>query len=127
MSAHEEFNKIATRYPPQKGTWTLTAPDGRKWEGETPLSVVGQEQRERIPPSLALERIYRALQEESPAQETSALCPHGMPRAENVCGPCSEGRPNRKETGTVPTVTTIERCPNCGVLTNDPRHMCTQV
>lgn len=29
------------------------------------------------------------------------LCPHGMPRAENVCGPCSEGRPN----ATAPTVT----------------------
>lgn len=53
-----------TRYPPQKGTWTLIAPDGRKWEGETPLSVVGQEQRGRIPPSLALERIMRALQDE---------------------------------------------------------------
>jgi hypothetical protein len=23
-------------------------------------------------------------------------CPHGMPLAENVCGPCSQGRPNRK-------------------------------
>lgn len=23
------------------------------------------------------------------------LCPHGMPLAENICGPCSEGRPNR--------------------------------
>jgi hypothetical protein len=23
------------------------------------------------------------------------LCPHGMPLADNVCGPCSEGRPNR--------------------------------
>lgn len=28
------------------------------------------------------------------SQETSALCPHGMPLAENVCGPCSEGEPN---------------------------------
>jgi hypothetical protein len=28
------------------------------------------------------------------APETRALCPHGMPLAENVCGPCSEGRPN---------------------------------
>lgn len=28
------------------------------------------------------------------AQETGALCPHGMPLDENVCGPCSEGRPN---------------------------------
>lgn len=25
------------------------------------------------------------------------LCPHGMPLADNVCGPCSEGRPNRCE------------------------------
>ena len=24
------------------------------------------------------------------------LCPHGMPLAENVCGPCSQGRPNRR-------------------------------
>jgi hypothetical protein len=22
------------------------------------------------------------------------VCPHGMPLAENVCGPCSKGRPN---------------------------------
>lgn len=27
--------------------------------------------------------------------ETDSLCPHGMPKADNVCGPCSEGRPNR--------------------------------
>lgn len=24
----------------------------------------------------------------------SALCPHGFVLAENICGPCSEGRPN---------------------------------
>lgn len=22
-------------------------------------------------------------------------CPHGMPLAENICGPCSKGEPNR--------------------------------
>lgn len=22
------------------------------------------------------------------------MCPHGMPWAQNICGPCSEGRPN---------------------------------
>lgn len=27
--------------------------------------------------------------------ETVVLCPHGMPLAENVCGPCSKGKPNR--------------------------------
>lgn len=35
-----------------------------------------------------------AVQMESPALETVALCPHGMPLADDVCGPCSEGRPN---------------------------------
>jgi hypothetical protein len=53
-----------TRYPPQKGTWTLVAPDGRIWQADSPLAVVGKEQRERIPPSLALERIYRAMYDE---------------------------------------------------------------
>lgn len=33
---------------------------------------------------------------EGPTLETPALCPHGMPLAENTCGPCSEGRPNVK-------------------------------
>lgn len=26
----------------------------------------------------------------------AGLCPHGMVLADDVCGPCSEGRPNRK-------------------------------
>src|SRR5690606_29144945 len=30
------------------------------------------------------------------AVETSALCPHGMPLAENICGPCSSGEPNHQ-------------------------------
>lgn len=38
------------------------------------------------------------------AQETRALCPHGMPLAENVCGPCSEGRPNSS-----PRISSLER------------------
>lgn len=53
-----------TRYPAQKGTWTLIAPDGRTWTAETPLACVGKEHRERIPPSVALERIFRATQDE---------------------------------------------------------------
>lgn len=59
-----------TRYPPQKGIWTLIAPDGRKWQGSSGLEVAGLEQRERIPASVALERIYRALDDESPTPET---------------------------------------------------------
>jgi hypothetical protein len=32
------------------------------------------------------------------------ICPHGMVLADNVCGPCSEGRPNRiTDGGVMPT------------------------
>lgn len=44
-----------------------------------------------------LKRIVVAVQaalKERSSPETGALCPHGMPLAENVCGPCSQGRPN---------------------------------
>ena len=30
-----------------------------------------------------------------PPEPGSTLCPHGLPLAENVCGPCSQGQPNR--------------------------------
>lgn len=36
-----------------------------------------------------------ALSGDGSSGKTAALCPHGMPLAENVCGPCSEGRLNR--------------------------------
>ncbi len=48
---------------PQAGTWTLTAPDGRKWTADSPLRVVAQESRERIPASVALERVLTAAAE----------------------------------------------------------------
>jgi hypothetical protein len=48
---------------PMQGTWTLTAPDGRTWQAESPLRVVATESRERIPASVALERIYAAADE----------------------------------------------------------------
>lgn len=54
-----------TRYPAQKGTWTLVAPYGRTWEANSPLAACGKEQRERIPPSVALERIFRELRDET--------------------------------------------------------------
>lgn len=31
----------------------------------------------------------------APSMFAEPLCPHGMPLAENICGPCSQGRPNR--------------------------------
>lgn len=130
-----------TRYPPQKGVWTLIAPDGRKWEGNSGLEVAGLEQRERIPASVALERIYRALDDETSSQETRAHpagscliggdCDHmRQPDAiekQALYGNMRELYRRDPETRAVPTVTTIEKCDNCGVLTNDPRHVCKQV
>lgn len=47
----------------QAGTWTLTAPDGRTWQADTPLRCAAAEQRERVPPDVALARIVRGLDE----------------------------------------------------------------
>jgi hypothetical protein len=30
------------------------------------------------------------------AMKRKKLCPHGMPLADNICGICSEGRPNAR-------------------------------
>lgn len=43
--------------PPQAGTWTLTAPDGRTWQADSPLKCCGLEQRERVPASVAMARL----------------------------------------------------------------------
>ena len=48
---------------PMQGTWTLTAPDGRTWQAESPLRVVALESRERVPATVALQRIYAAADE----------------------------------------------------------------
>ena len=45
----------------QVGTWTLTAPDGRTWQADSPLKACSAEQRDRIPPEVALKRIFDAL------------------------------------------------------------------
>jgi hypothetical protein len=45
---------------PMTGIWTLTAPDGRTWQAETPLRCCGLEQRERVPAEVALARILDA-------------------------------------------------------------------
>lgn len=53
-----------------------------------------------------------AFQRTGSSQETRALCPHGMSLAENVCGPCSEGRPNRASCDGCGEDAT-DRCPHC--------------
>jgi hypothetical protein len=42
---------------PMQGTWTLTAPDGRTWQADSPLRACSAEQRERVPPAVALARV----------------------------------------------------------------------
>ena len=42
---------------PMPGTWTLTAPDGRTWQADSPLRCVSVEQRERVPANVAMARV----------------------------------------------------------------------
>ena len=48
---------------PQEGLWTLTAPDGRTYQADSPLRCCGLEQRERVPADVAMARIFRAASE----------------------------------------------------------------
>ena len=53
---------LLVRTPPlDVGTWTLTAPDGRTWQADSPLRVCAIEQRERVPASVAYARIMAEL------------------------------------------------------------------
>ena len=57
---------MTTTPKPMLGTWTLIAPDGRKWEGDSPLRVVGLESRERVPAEVSLARMMAAAMEADP-------------------------------------------------------------
>lgn len=46
-----------------QGTWTLTAPNGRKWESDHPLKCVRAEINDRVPASTQLERIMAVVDE----------------------------------------------------------------
>lgn len=48
---------------PQGGMWTLTAPDGRTYQADSPLRCCGLEQRERVPADVAMARIFRSASE----------------------------------------------------------------
>lgn len=55
------YAKLADTPTPksQQGTWTLTAPDGRQWQADSPLKACAAEQRERVPADVGLARIMR--------------------------------------------------------------------
>lgn len=41
------------------GVWTLTAPDGRQWHGDSPIKACREEQRSRIPDEVAVKRVMQ--------------------------------------------------------------------
>lgn len=52
-------NHHDNRLKPQIGTWTLTAPDGRTWQAESPLHCIAKERNERVPATVQLNRIFK--------------------------------------------------------------------
>ena len=46
---------------PKKGTWTLTAPDGAKFEAESPMKCLRKEQGTRVPRKVAMERLFASM------------------------------------------------------------------
>lgn len=57
-------------YPLQKGTWTLIAPDGAQWTGDSPMRCLRNEMNARIPASVQLARI-QAIANETPDEESA--------------------------------------------------------
>lgn len=57
MSHPSADDRGSAAYAAQQGTWTLTAPDGRQWQGPSPLKVVSIELNERVPASVQLARL----------------------------------------------------------------------
>ena len=68
---------------PMAGTWTLTAPDGRTWQADSPLRACGLEQRERVPAQVAMARILEAASptpDERDAERYRWLCANNFDR-----------------------------------------------
>lgn len=55
--------RVAPTPKPQGGLWTLTAPDGRTYQADSPLRCCSLEQRQRVPADVAMARIFRAASE----------------------------------------------------------------
>ena len=55
---------METEKPRMKGTWTLVAPDGRKWKAESPIKCCKLEQDERIPFKIRMERLMTFINDE---------------------------------------------------------------
>jgi hypothetical protein len=67
QAAHPESSGTPAVSP--SGSWTITAPDGRQWTGESPVRAAAMAQRDTIDPVLAMQRVQAMLDEpdEDPA------------------------------------------------------------
>jgi hypothetical protein len=52
---------------PAHGTWTLISPNGKVYQGDSPIKCVQAESSARIPAHIALGRISRSLSEDDKA------------------------------------------------------------
>lgn len=71
--------EIAARPTPKpvEGLWYLLAPDGRVFNGNSPMECITAEINDRIPPLIALARIRRALIEpDAPDRKTDRRQTH---------------------------------------------------
>ena len=67
---------------PQSGTWTLVAPDGRKFQADSPLHCCRAEQAERVPETVAAKRVLSILNENDSIDELISAYEHEQ------CGCC---------------------------------------
>ena len=58
-------------YKPQEGTWTLIAPDGRRWRAESGWLAAAKEQNERIPADIRLARLLEPLDKETDVKQNT--------------------------------------------------------
>jgi hypothetical protein len=70
MRAERSDKATGAAYAAQEGTWTLTAPDGRQWQADSPLRVVRDEQAARVPASVRMARINAMVDEVSAEDAT---------------------------------------------------------
>jgi hypothetical protein len=59
---------------PMVGIWTLTAPNGRTWEAETPIQCVSKERRERVSEDEAVRRVIKNFTPCMTCKKNAILC-----------------------------------------------------
>jgi len=81
---------------PMQGTWRLTAPDGRYWDGMTPLAACRAEQAERVPAQVAVQRIVAEMAHphHCAPEDVAAL----VQRLEALADPAQESTPSYADT-----------------------------